>query len=62
MVRTMKDAALVRWRRRAIMARKLAEWFQTPSAKRGMMQVANTYKLLARRAARRDRTKHPPSP
>jgi hypothetical protein len=52
---TMKEGVLVRWRRRAIAAKKLADRFQTPSAKRGMMQVVTTYKLLAKRAAKRKR-------
>jgi hypothetical protein len=52
---TMKEGALVRWRRRAIAAKKLADRFQTPFAKRGMMQVVATYKWLAKRAAKRKR-------
>jgi hypothetical protein len=52
---TMKEGALVRWRRRAIAAKKLADRFQTPFAKRGMMQVVATYKWLAKRAAKQKR-------
>jgi hypothetical protein len=37
---------------RAIAAKQLAERFQTPFAKRRMMQVVATYKLLAKRAAK----------
>jgi hypothetical protein len=51
----MKEAALVRWRRRAIAAKQLAERFQTPFAKRGMMQVVATYKWLAKHAVKRKR-------
>jgi hypothetical protein len=53
MMPTMKDNALVRWRRRAIEAKKLAQRFRTPFAKRGMLRVVATYKWLARRAAKR---------
>ena len=49
----MKNETLVRWRRRAVEANALANRFQTPFAKRGMMHVAATYKQLARRAAKR---------
>ncbi len=49
----MKDSALVRWRRRAVEAKKLAAQFKTPFAKRGMLRVIATYKWLARSAARR---------
>src|SRR6516162_2270255 len=53
MMSTMKNETLVRWRRRAIEAKAIANRFQTPFAKRGMMHVAATYKQLARRAAKR---------
>ena len=53
MMSTMKNETLVRWRRRAVEANALANRFQTPFAKRGMMHVAATYKQLARRAAKR---------
>jgi hypothetical protein len=53
MMPTMKDSALIRWRRRAVEANKLAQRFQTPFAKRGMLSVIATYKWLARRAAKR---------
>jgi len=52
---TMKEGALVRWRRHAIAAKKLADRFQTPFVKRGMMQVVATYKWLAKRAAKQKR-------
>jgi len=56
---TMKESSLVRWRRRAIAAKQLAQRFQTPFAKRGMMRVVSTYKLLAKRAAKRKRAELP---
>ena len=52
---TMKARALVRWRRKAVAAKRLATSFQTPFAKRRMVQVVATYKVLAKRAARRQR-------
>jgi hypothetical protein len=53
MMSTMKNETLVRWRRRAIEAKALANRLQTSFAKRSMMRVAATYKQLARRAAKR---------
>ena len=51
----MKDSVLVRWRRKAIEVKQMADRSQTPFVKRGLMQVVATYKALAKRAARRDR-------
>lgn len=53
----MKDSVLVRWRRKAIEVKQMADRSQTPFVKRGLMQVVATYKALAKRAARRDRAR-----
>jgi len=60
---TMKEKALVRWRRKAIEVKRMAARSQTPFVKRGLMQVATIYKEPAKRAARRRRAqlRGPPS-
>jgi hypothetical protein len=52
---TMKEGALVRWRRKAVAIKQMADRSHTPFVKRGLMQVVATYKALAKRAARRKR-------
>ena len=52
---TMEESALVSWRRKAIAVKQMADRSQTPFVKLGLMQAVATYKVLAKRAARRKR-------